>query len=69
MPALLITVLCVVALLLHKYVEKTEVESVSVLPLQTVVGPGGVITGCGSGLMVIDAGVLMLVQPFTVVVS
>ena len=39
----------------------------SVLPLQTVVGPGGVMTGCGSGLMVTDASASMLEHPLTVV--
>lgn len=37
-------------------------------PLQTVVGPGGVINGCGSGFMVTFTVVGALVQPFTVVV-
>ena len=37
-------------------------------PLQTVVGPAGVISGCGKGLMVMFTGLGLLVQPLTVVV-
>jgi hypothetical protein len=49
-------------------VEYTDVVSVRVFPLQTVVGPGGVISGCGKGFMVAFTEIGALVQPFTVVV-
>lgn len=41
---------------------------VRLLPLQTVVGPGGVISGCGRGFIVTFTGIGALVHPLTVVV-
>ena len=38
------------------------------LPLQTVVGPAGVMRGCGKGFTVTSTEVGSLVQPLTVVV-